>query len=118
MSTATLHSHMLLIDIGSLLVGSQKTSFRSVKEAMEAAQDGDQIILLPGIHNGMGYVILVIMCSSTCNLHGISQHAAAHVLMLNTLVHMALPLILSCPFHGPSLLYTCLHAANSKLSVR
>ena len=30
-------------------------SFRSVKEAVEAAKDGDQVILLPGIHNGMGY---------------------------------------------------------------
>lgn len=36
------------------LIGLQRVSFRSVKEAVEAAEDGDQIILLPGIHNGMG----------------------------------------------------------------
>ena len=34
--------------------GSQRTSYRSIKEAVEAARDGDQIILQPGIHNGMG----------------------------------------------------------------
>ena len=34
--------------------GSQRTSYRSMKEAVEAAHDGDQIILEPGIHNGMG----------------------------------------------------------------
>ena len=34
--------------------GSQRTSYRSVKEAVEAARDGDQVILEPGIHNGMG----------------------------------------------------------------
>ena len=37
--------------------GGQRMSFRSVKEAVEAAKDGDQVILLPGIHNGMGYDI-------------------------------------------------------------
>lgn len=92
---------MLVINSGSLLVGSQKASFRSVKEAVEAAQDGDQIMLLPGIHNGMGYVTPFIMCSSSHNLNGISQHAGAHVSMLNTLMHMALRLTLSWPLHGP-----------------
>ncbi|KAL3162418.1 hypothetical protein ABBQ32_010088 [Trebouxia sp. C0010 RCD-2024] len=37
--------------------GMRRASFRSVKEAVDAAQDGDQIILLPGIHNGMGEAI-------------------------------------------------------------
>ena len=32
----------------------QRVSFRSVKEAVEAARDGDQILLLRGIHNGLG----------------------------------------------------------------
>ncbi len=32
----------------------QRTSFRSVKQAVAAARDGDQILLLAGIHNGMG----------------------------------------------------------------
>ena len=38
----------------SVVAGLPRASFRSVKEAVEAAQDGDQIILLPGIHNGLG----------------------------------------------------------------
>ncbi|DBB01102.1 hypothetical protein WJX77_003106 [Trebouxia sp. C0004] len=41
----------------ALTTGSQRTSYRSIKEAMEAACDGDQIILQPGIHNGMGETI-------------------------------------------------------------
>ena len=35
----------------------QRVSFRSIKEAVEAARDGDQILLLRGIHNGMGYAM-------------------------------------------------------------
>lgn len=37
-----------------LLAARQRVSFRSVKEAVAAARDGDQILLLAGIHNGMG----------------------------------------------------------------
>lgn len=51
-------------NFSSLHLGSQKASFRSAKEAVDAAQDGDQIILLPGIHNGMGYATMSIMCTS------------------------------------------------------
>jgi hypothetical protein len=36
------------------LLGWVRTSFRSVKEAMEHARDGDHIILRAGIHNGLG----------------------------------------------------------------
>jgi hypothetical protein len=32
----------------------QRTSFRSVKEAVAAARDGDRILLRSGAHNGMG----------------------------------------------------------------
>ena len=32
----------------------RRTSFRSIKEAVTAAQDGDRILLRRGIHNGMG----------------------------------------------------------------
>jgi hypothetical protein len=32
----------------------RRTSFRSVKEAVTAAQDGDRILLRRGTHNGMG----------------------------------------------------------------
>ena len=28
-----------------------------MKEAVDAAEDGDRILLLSGIHNGMGYVV-------------------------------------------------------------
>ena len=31
-----------------------RTSFRSLKEAVAAARDGDRILLLAGVHNGMG----------------------------------------------------------------
>ncbi|DBA69639.1 TPA: hypothetical protein ACH3X2_012700 [Trebouxia sp. C0005] len=41
----------------ALTTGSQRTSYRSIKEAVEAAHDGDHIILQPGIHNGMGETI-------------------------------------------------------------
>lgn len=34
--------------------GSQRRSYRSIKDAVEAAQSGDQIILQPGVHNGLG----------------------------------------------------------------
>lgn len=34
----------------------RRTSFRSAKEAVEAAQDGDRILLRRGTHNGMGWV--------------------------------------------------------------
>ncbi len=34
----------------------RRTSFRSVKEAVTAAQDGDRILLRRGTHNGMGWV--------------------------------------------------------------
>ena len=37
----------------------RRTSFRSIKEAVSAAQDGDIIILRKGIHNGMGESITV-----------------------------------------------------------
>jgi hypothetical protein len=37
-----------------VLAVRQRVSFRSVREAVEAARDGDQILLLRGIHNGMG----------------------------------------------------------------
>lgn len=93
---------VLLIHIASLLSGFQKTSFRSVKEAMEAAQDGDQIILLPGIHNGLGYVTQFMMCSSnTCNLASATcsgtcvKYSYSRPLLSYTLIYMALPLILS-----------------------
>lgn len=32
----------------------RRTSFRSVKEAVTAARDGDRIVLRCGVHNGMG----------------------------------------------------------------
>ncbi|PSC73819.1 Small glutamine-rich tetratricopeptide [Micractinium conductrix] len=35
----------------------RRTSFRSIKEAVAAARDGDRIILRRGIHNGMGQAI-------------------------------------------------------------
>lgn len=35
----------------------RRTSFRSLKEAIHAAQDGDRIILRRGTHNGMGWVL-------------------------------------------------------------
>jgi hypothetical protein len=34
--------------------GPRRTSFRSIKEAVEAARDGDRIVLRRGQHNGMG----------------------------------------------------------------
>ena len=38
----------------------QRVSFRSVKEAVEAARDGDHILLLQGIHNGMGCALVPV----------------------------------------------------------
>lgn len=38
----------------TMFSGAEQNSFRSIKEAVAAAQDGDQVVLLPGIHNGMG----------------------------------------------------------------
>eukprot|EP00887_Chlorella_sp_A99_P007902 scaffold12.g7902.t1 len=35
----------------------RRTSFRSIKEAVAAAQDGDRILLRRGVHNGMGECI-------------------------------------------------------------
>lgn len=46
--------HMLLNKVAFADAGAQQTSFGSVKEAVAAAQDGDQVVLLPGTHNGMG----------------------------------------------------------------
>lgn len=37
----------------------ERFSFRSLKEAMEAAKDGDRILLLRGIHNGSGRTVNV-----------------------------------------------------------
>lgn len=37
----------------------ERFSFRSLKEAMEAAKDGDRILLLRGIHNGSGRTVKV-----------------------------------------------------------
>lgn len=34
--------------------GTRRTSFRSIKEAIAAAEDGDRILLCCGTHNGMG----------------------------------------------------------------
>lgn len=39
------------------LARRQRTSFRSIREAVAAAQDGDRILLLRGVHNGMGQAI-------------------------------------------------------------
>jgi Right handed beta helix region len=36
---------------------NKRTSFRSIQEAVSAAQDGDRILLLKGVHNGMGQSI-------------------------------------------------------------
>ena len=36
-----------------------RTSFRCVAEALQAAKDGDRILLLKGIHNGLGETIVV-----------------------------------------------------------
>jgi hypothetical protein len=37
----------------------RKTSFRSIKDAVAAARDGDRILLRSGIHNGMGESITI-----------------------------------------------------------
>lgn len=42
-----------------LAMQSTRTSFRCIKEAYEAAKDGDRIVLLRGIHNGMGETVCV-----------------------------------------------------------
>ncbi|KAK9852134.1 hypothetical protein WJX84_002432 [Apatococcus fuscideae] len=42
-----------------LATGWKRSSFRSVKEAVDAAEDGDRILLLSGIHNGMGEAVNV-----------------------------------------------------------
>lgn len=42
---------------GAITTARQRVSFRSVKEAVAAARDGDQILLLAGIHNGMGEAV-------------------------------------------------------------
>ncbi|RMZ53297.1 hypothetical protein APUTEX25_004785 [Auxenochlorella protothecoides] len=39
--------------------GPRRTSFRSLKEAVAAAEDGDIIVLLAGVHNGMGEAVTV-----------------------------------------------------------
>ena len=39
------------------VVSQQRTSFRSIREAVAAARDGDRIVLLRGVHNGMGEAI-------------------------------------------------------------
>ena len=38
----------------------RRTSFRSLKEAMLAAEDGDRILLGSGTHNGMGCAVRVV----------------------------------------------------------
>lgn len=38
--------------------GRRRTSFRSIKEAVAAARDGDRILLRRGVHNGMGCALL------------------------------------------------------------
>jgi len=38
---------------------SQRTSFRCIQEAYDAARDGDRIILLKGTHNGLGETLLI-----------------------------------------------------------
>lgn len=40
-------------------VQTSRTSFRCVAEALQAARDGDRIVLLKGIHNGLGETIVV-----------------------------------------------------------
>ncbi|GAB4818117.1 hypothetical protein N2152v2_005163 [Parachlorella kessleri] len=37
----------------------RRTSFRSIKEAVSAARDGDRILLRRGIHNGMGEAVTI-----------------------------------------------------------
>lgn len=43
----------------SALASKVRTSFRSIKEAVEAAKDGDRILLLKGTHNGMGDTLTI-----------------------------------------------------------
>ena len=45
----------LPVSIGQVRCHSGRYSYRSLKEALEAARDGDQILLRRGIHNGLGY---------------------------------------------------------------
>ena len=40
-------------------VQASRTSFRCVAEALQAAKDGDRIVLLKGTHNGLGETIVV-----------------------------------------------------------
>jgi tetratricopeptide (TPR) repeat protein len=43
----------------SLAIQSQRTSFRCIGEAYKAAKDGDRIVLLKGIHNGLGETVKI-----------------------------------------------------------
>jgi tetratricopeptide (TPR) repeat protein len=43
----------------SALTSKIRTSFRSIKEAIAAAKDGDRILLLKGTHNGMGETLTI-----------------------------------------------------------
>lgn len=42
-----------------LAIQSTRTSYRCIKEAYEAARDGDRILLLRGTHNGMGETVCI-----------------------------------------------------------
>eukprot|EP00889_Picochlorum_renovo_P002463 jgi/Picre1/29493/NNA_004879.t1 len=43
----------------AVAIQSRRTSFRCVKEAYDAAKDGDKIVLLKGTHNGLGETVSI-----------------------------------------------------------
>lgn len=54
-STPTSEQRGILFLADATYSAGLQYSFRCIKDALEVAKDGDQILLLKGIHNGMGY---------------------------------------------------------------